>query len=58
MFISCREKKAPVVEGFNGFTQGTTYSILYVDDKNIDPEELKDKVEKILKDFDMSLVAL
>jgi thiamine biosynthesis lipoprotein len=53
--FSCREKKAPVVEGFNGFAQGTTYSVLYVDEKNFDPEDLKSKVEKILHEFDMSL---
>lgn len=52
---SCKEKKAPVVEGFNGYAQGTTFSILYVDDKNFDPEDLKSRVEKILADFDMSL---
>ncbi|HEX2921746.1 MAG TPA: FAD:protein FMN transferase [Bacteroidales bacterium] len=54
LFISCKEK-APVIEGFNGFIQGTTYSILYDDNKNTDPEDLKMKVEKILKDFDLSL---
>jgi len=55
LFNSCREKKAPVVEGFNGFAQGTTYSLLYVDEKKIDPDDLKMKVEKILREFDMSL---
>lgn len=55
LFFACGEKKPPVVEGFNGRAQGTTYSILYVDDKNREADELKEEVEKILKDFDMSL---
>lgn len=55
LLIACNEKKPPVVEGFNGLAQGTTYSILYVDDKNHEPDELKKEVEKILVDFDMSL---
>lgn len=53
--LSCRPKTNPVVEGFNGYAQGTTYSILYVDEKNFDPADLKNKAEKILSDFDMSL---
>ena len=40
---------------FNGFTQGTTYSIVYENNKNINPEDLKPKVEKFLHDFDLSL---
>ncbi len=51
---SCKEKK-PVFANFTGFTQGTTYSIVYDNRKNIDPLELKEKVEKIFHDFDMSL---
>ena len=51
---SCKDKK-PVFDNFTGFTQGTTYSIVYDNKKNIKPEELKVKVEKILPDFDMSL---
>ena len=51
---SCKEKKA-IITNFNGFTQGTTYSIVYDNNKNINPEDLKLKVEKILHDFDMSL---
>jgi thiamine biosynthesis lipoprotein len=52
--FACKEQK-PVFENFAGFTQGTTYSIVYDNKKNINPEELKVKVEKILHDFDMSL---
>lgn len=55
LFITaCKEKKA-VIENFTGFTQGTTYSIVYDNNRNLDPENLKIKVEKILHDFDMSL---
>jgi FAD:protein FMN transferase len=50
----CRDKK-PVFANFNGLAQGTTYSIVYDNKKNIDPAELRQKVEKILSDFDMSL---
>src|SRR5512133_3541566 len=53
--VSCREKKVPEVEGFNGLAQGTTYSIMYVDEKNYEPADLKAGTEKILNDFDMSL---
>jgi thiamine biosynthesis lipoprotein len=52
--FSCKGKKAVIVS-FSGFTQGTTYSIVYDNNKNIDPEDMKVKVEKILHDFDMSL---
>jgi thiamine biosynthesis lipoprotein len=51
---ACKEKK-PEIANFTGFTQGTTYSIVYDNKKSIEPEELKTKVEKILHDFDMSL---
>jgi FAD:protein FMN transferase len=52
--FSCREKKA-VISNFTGFTQGTTYSIVYDNNKNINPEDLKLKVDNILHEFDMSL---
>lgn len=51
---SCREKKA-VIESFNGFAQGTTYSIVYENNRKITNDEVKKRVEKILRDFDMSL---
>jgi len=51
---ACKDRK-PVFANFTGFIQGTTYSIVYDNRKNISPEELKLKVEKILHDFDMSL---
>jgi thiamine biosynthesis lipoprotein len=52
--LACTEKKAEPAR-FNGFTQGTTYSIVYENNKNIDPQDLKIEVEKILHSFDMSL---
>jgi thiamine biosynthesis lipoprotein len=51
---SCISKK-PVIENFTGFTQGTTYSIVYDNSINITPQDLQLKVEKILHDFDASL---
>lgn len=51
---SCRDNK-PVFGNFKGFAQGSTYSIVYDNNKNIDPGELKQKVDKILRDFDYSL---
>jgi thiamine biosynthesis lipoprotein len=50
----CKDSK-PVFANFTGFAQGSTYSIVYDNKKNIDPGELKQKVEKILNDFDLSL---
>jgi FAD:protein FMN transferase len=51
---ACTLRK-PVIDKFTGFTQGTTYSIVYDNRINISPQDLKLKVEKILYDFDMSL---
>lgn len=42
-------------ESFNGFTQGTTYHIIFENPKKFNAIELKTAVEKILFDFDMSL---
>lgn len=52
--LSCKEKEI-AFSAFNGFTQGTTYSITYANPGNISPEELQFKVESILYNFDMSL---
>ena len=46
---SCKEK--PEFSNFTGFTQGTTYSIVYDNRNNINPDNLKLKVEKIFHDF-------
>lgn len=47
--------REPVYDNFKGFTQGTTYSIVFENSENLNAFELRDKVEKILYDFDMSL---
>jgi thiamine biosynthesis lipoprotein len=39
----------------NGSTQGSTYSIVFESSNKIKPEKLKQDVEKIFHDFDMSL---
>ena len=51
-FYSC--KKAEFA-GFNGFIQGTTYSIVYESSSKFTTDSLQRNVEKILHDFDMSL---
>ncbi len=51
-FSSCKKAE---FEGFNGFAQGTTYSIVYESNKKFTPDTLQQIVEKILSDFDMSL---
>ncbi|MBN2666816.1 MAG: FAD:protein FMN transferase [Bacteroidales bacterium] len=50
---SCR--KTTTFDNFGGFAQGTTYSVTFGNNGNIDPQELKSEVEKILKEFDLSL---
>jgi FAD:protein FMN transferase len=50
----CRDKNS-VFDSFAGFTQGTTYSIVYENKNSIPPDSMKGKVDKILDDFDMSL---
>jgi FAD:protein FMN transferase len=47
--------KKPVYDSFTGFTQGTTYSIVYENKDNIAPEVLKTRIDKLLHDFDMSM---
>jgi beta-galactosidase GanA len=48
---SCKEK-SPSIANFAGFTQGTTYSVVYDNSKNINPGDLRAEVERILGDFD------
>jgi thiamine biosynthesis lipoprotein len=48
----CKEKS--VYSNFNGFIQGTTYSVVY-EYNNIEPADLKQRVETILHEFDRSL---
>jgi thiamine biosynthesis lipoprotein len=54
VLFSCESRK-PVIRNFTGFTQGTTYSIVYDDRINISPDSLKQQVETILHNFDLSL---
>ena len=54
VLTSCNIRK-PVFDNFTGFTQGSTYSIVYDNHINITPQDLQLKVEKILHDFEMSL---
>jgi len=53
IFFSCSQK--PDYSSFAGTAQGTTYSIVFENTGKIDPLVLKADVEKILRDFDMSL---
>ncbi len=55
LFLSACKEEPTTFSDFNGFTQGTTYSIVYKNPGNLSPDELKAGVEKILYDFDMSL---
>jgi thiamine biosynthesis lipoprotein len=52
IIVSCKNAE---FEGFNGFAQGTTYSIVFESNKKFTPDTLQKIVEKILRDFDMSL---
>ncbi len=54
ILFSCTSGEA-VFSSFSGFAQGTTYSIIYEADGTYPPEKMKENVEKILRDFDMSL---
>jgi FAD:protein FMN transferase len=54
LFPACTDKE-PVIVNFNGFIQGSTYSIVFDNNIKINPVDIKQKVEKILHDFDMSL---
>lgn len=51
---SCKSREFPYSD-FRGFTQGTTYNIIFQNNRKLDPRILKDEVEAILHDFDMSL---
>ncbi len=53
-FTSCRNAD-PGFSNFNGFAQGTTYSVVFENSQRINLTDLRTEVEKILRDFDMSL---
>jgi thiamine biosynthesis lipoprotein len=54
LLSSCKNDKR-VFDSFNGFIQGTTYSMVFENQENLNPLDLRSEVEKILHDFDMSL---
>jgi thiamine biosynthesis lipoprotein len=54
IFHACKTEPH-VYSNITGFIQGSTYSIVYDNKKNLDPGELRVKIEKILNDFDLSL---
>ncbi len=54
LFFSCC-KRTVTYDNFAGFAQGTTYSMVFENDGSLNGQELKAEVEKILRDFDMSL---
>jgi len=53
LFPSCRE--TPTYDNFAGFAQGTTYSMVFENTGKLNPQDLKSEVEKILREFDLSL---
>lgn len=55
LLLSCSCKVRPEYSSFAGAAQGTTYSIVFENTGNLDPQSLRTEVEKILRDFDMSL---
>jgi thiamine biosynthesis lipoprotein len=54
ILTSCADKKM-VFSSFSGFTQGTTYSIIFENSIPLTPAEVKVEVENILLEFDNSL---
>lgn len=54
LMSSCKNNKR-VFDSFNGFIQGTTYSMVFENQQSLNPLDLRSEVEKILHDFDMSL---
>jgi len=55
LILSSCKFSNPVYSNFNGFIQGSTYSVVYENKNNMDPMQLRTRVEKILHDFDKSL---
>ncbi|MBP5473507.1 MAG: FAD:protein FMN transferase [Bacteroidales bacterium] len=52
LLSSCKQSE---YESFNGFTEGTTYSIIYDNSVGINGMTMKDNVENLLNEFDFSL---
>lgn len=55
LFLTTTCNKHAEFSHFNGFAQGTTYSVVFENNGEIDVTDLREKVEAILKEFDMSL---
>ncbi len=54
LLSSCKSENQ-VYSNVTGFIQGSTYSMVYENKRNIDPGVMRLKIEKILHDFDLSL---
>lgn len=54
IMASCR-KTEPVYENFTGFIQGTTFNIVYENDRSLTYDTVRKQVADILRRFDMSL---
>lgn len=50
---SCKEK--PVYSNFNGFAQGSTYSMIFENPGKFNVTDIQNEAENILQDFNMSL---
>jgi thiamine biosynthesis lipoprotein len=55
MFLASCRNSDPGFSSFNGFAQGTTYSVVFENSERINLTDLRSEVENILHDFDMSL---
>ncbi len=54
-YLTSCVKTKPVYDSFSGFIQGTTYSIVYENTPGLDPLSMKQNVENIFYNFDLSL---
>lgn len=52
---ACNTTELPDYYNIRGFAQGTTYSVIYESTCNISPELMKEKIDSLLNDFDLSL---
>lgn len=55
LFAATSCKDQPVYSNFNGFAQGTTYSMIFENPGKFNVSDVQNEVEKILQDFNMSL---
>jgi thiamine biosynthesis lipoprotein len=55
LFAGTSCKYQPKYSGFNGFAQGTTYSMIFENPGKYNVADVQNEVEKILQDFNMSL---